>query len=239
MKILVSLQRSGSTWVYKYMHQHNVLYHNAEMISPSEFFGPGFHNRIATLKTVDGDQKKYWKKFRKECDIDLSSIDEKINFIVDQHCSGIKYSLKIIPNQIIYHTEIFKDHIRNYDVITLTRRDMWQCCLSRLVQDVTHWQYTHDRNDGVRNILFEQLKNKIIIKNFEDKIKVTFDNLSYIKNLNSKYNLYYEDLTDDFLYDFFDLPKNMHIHNFNKFDIDYESLIENIDEVRQVYDKYV
>ena len=64
MKILVSLQRSGSTWVYKHMHAHNVLYHKAENASPHEFCGPGFHKRIESLRT-DEEQKLYWKELRK------------------------------------------------------------------------------------------------------------------------------------------------------------------------------
>lgn len=239
MKIIIPLQRSGSTWVYKYMHQHNMLYHNAEKISPSEFLGPGFHKRIHSLKTVDNDQKAYWEEFRNRHDIDFSSIDEKIDFLIDKKRCGKNYSLKVIPSQIKLHTELFNNFIKDYDIITLVRKNMWQCCLSRLIQEVTNWQYTHDRNDGTRKNLFEQIKNKIVLKNFENKISETFDNLTFINKLTNANKLYYEDLSDDFLYEFFNIPRNQNIHNFNKLNIDYESCIENIDEIREEYKKYV
>ena len=239
MKIIISLQRSGSAWVYKYMHQHNVLYHNAEKISPSEFLGSGFYKRIHSLKTIDDHQKANWKAFRNKYDIDFSSLEEKINFLIDKKRCGKNYSLKVIPSQIKLHTELFNNFVKDYDIITLVRKNMWQCCLSRLIQEGTNWQYTHDRNDGTKKILLEQIKNKIVLKNFENKISETFDNLTFINNLTNANKLYYENLSDDFLYKFFNIPEDQHIHNFNKFDIDYESLIENIDEIRKEYEKYV
>jgi hypothetical protein len=241
MKILVSLQRSGSTWVYKHMHAHNVLYHKAENASPHEFFGPGFHKRIKSLRT-DEEQKLYWKELRNKCkNIDLSSTTDKMKFILEEKSDNRHYSIKIIPSQVRDYEESFLNVCDGYDIITLVRRDMWQCCLSALIQDATGWIYTHDRSDGTEKNLLKSIKNKIILDNYKTRIKTTFRNLDFIENIktHSKYKLYYEDLSAEFLIDYFGLTNKKYIHNFVKFDIDYESFIENLDEVKEEYEKYI
>lgn len=123
MKILLTTNRSGSTFVQK----HLIDVHNKK------------HNAISIRSP-----------FTPVNDIPLTDmqIEEKIKFLENEKQQGNLYTFKYHINYLgDYYETWFKDFYKDDQILVLKRKDKWKWFLSFLFQDCTAWKYCHWNNE--------------------------------------------------------------------------------------------
>lgn len=241
VKLLLTLPRSGSHWVQSYLHLHNIKFNNVSEYNLQEFFKLNLA-QPQQFAYKSNKAKEEFQKILLESNIDgSSSVTEKMKFIWSEQDKNRHYSICVMVHQVfldIGAEKLFNHITRNYDIVTLVRKDLWKACLSELIQKNTEWNHSHHITGKYhKKNLLEKIKNKITIKNYHNEI-INYMLCSLIlNNINTPYKLYYEDLSDEFLAEYFHAGKDKKIHKYHKFNINYEKYVKNINEIKEFFNK--
>ena len=211
MKVLITFPRSGSSWVKKYIDNHNSLY-----------------NSIVPLGDYFGDA--IMKRDNRTC---LQTID----WLNSERALSREYSIKYFTyhQPIINHTDWWNSFYSSSEIIYLERKNTWRMFLSYLMQEHSKWTKHNARSE-------EDVSSFSSIKPFmatKDSVEIWCNRYNTHKLINIPRidsRLYYEDLTDEFLRDFFKIPQQKKVKNYIPYStINYEDYILNIDEIREIY----
>jgi hypothetical protein len=123
MKVLLTTNRSGSTFVQKnYIEPFNAQFGAISIRSP---FTP-----INDIPLTD------------------IQIEEQIINLQQKKEQGIEYTFKYHINYLRdYYNTWFKEFYRDDQVLVLKRKDKWKWFLSFLFQDCTSWKHCHWNNE--------------------------------------------------------------------------------------------
>jgi len=215
MKVLVTFPRSGSSWVKKYIDNHNAEYNN--IIPLGDHFGDAIMKR------------------------DSRTCIQTIDWLNSERNLNKEYSIKYFTyhQPIINHIQWWKSFYSSSEIIYLERKNTWRMFLSYLMQEQSRWSKHNARSQ-------EDINKFSSIKPFlpsRTSVEIWCNRYNIHKTIDiSKidHTLYYEDLTDEFLRDFFKIPSKRKVKNYIPYsNIDYEDYILNIDEIREIYNKCI
>jgi len=227
--ILLSDFRFGSTYVMGYLSEKNKQ-HN--MPNLWEYFTstviPCYcSNKLSVIDTT------YHSEFSTTSD-KLLYLKTKLDLLKWERKRGNEYSMKIMAQELLpfkkFSVLIF-DFYRNYKFI-IFKRNKYDSFISNEIQNHTKWLYMHNKNDNEKLLESYLEANNLTIK-FEDFVNYcdTYDQvLSVFNYVEKNYNhdiLHYENLSD--VKKYFQVDTNYPIEKFN---IDYNKYITNIEEVK-------
>lgn len=169
-KILLTLARSGSSWVQQYVNEYNKINFKMNALQ-DQFEGFEFFNKDNIIFN----------------NITFNSLQEKIYFLEAERLSGKEYSIKVFLDQIEDNHEWFFNFYKDWEIIKLTRRDLFK----QFISYTCHTPEFHD-------LFFKELVTgqRGYIKDF-----ILWQNLLNLVMTDS--HLVYEDLTDEFLCSYF------------------------------------
>ena len=199
MKVLLSAPRAGSSYAYEQIHEYNVLLPNVKYIGIEEYLDP---NQMRHL-----------------------SLDEKIQFLIDEKNKNINYTFKHHINYLgDYYESWFKDFYKTDDVIVLKRRDKWKWFKSFLFQDFNDWSTAAIKLNNKSYL--DNINNNWKEYDFNKSLKQFYDITEKLNNCEGRV-IYYEDIT-------YISKKYRKLSSL----VDYESYFPNIDEIRKKFKEY-
>jgi len=163
------------------------------------------------------------------------TVEEKFEFLEYYKSKVIHFSIKIFPAKILYqdlkYKKLLTSYLQDYKIVTIKRNPL-DSFLSSCYQDETKWKIAHREKNKVPKIIpkFSIDLDKINI--FCHKWNTDFN---FIKSLDIHHIFLYENLTVAHLQKYF---KTNFVPNTKPMNIDYRSLISNIDEVEEKFNEY-
>lgn len=187
-------------------------------ISSAESYGPEFFTGYSKDFTCYDSNSNITKKLNFKKNI----LHNKIQFLINERKYGKEYCYKPKTNHIFYINDWFAEFYKDWHVIQIKRKNLWDHFVSWIVQDRNDWNHKYN------------YKKPIVIKNLDiDKFLVL---LSYNINI---YNdvWFYEDLTIDFLQDYFEIILEDDTNKILARRFTYKTIIKNYNEAKLVFDK--
>jgi hypothetical protein len=207
---VVGHARTGSTVLNHFAVEHN------DGIGFNEYFNDGQTDK-RTRGIFDNEVSLY----------------EKFKYLEYQMELGIHFSLKVFPVLVIkqgYENSLY-EYLSNYKILTI-KRNPFDSFLSLKFQDSTKWKFPHRLK--FKNYQFCEPEpfsiNRYEINGFIHSWK---KNQDFIDKLNIYHTFDYDEITADNLYNFFGLSE--YTWNGKKSNINYEEIVENIDEVKEIF----
>jgi hypothetical protein len=204
MKVLISSPRAGSTWFYQHIQDYNLTLPNVKTTGVDEFLNPDLYTHL--------------------------TLQEKINWLIDEKEKGINYTFKhhinYLKKEIDYYELWFKDFYKKNEIIVLKRRNIWKWFLSFLVQDFVGWKHAAIDKDDNDDKVLNTIKDDWVECNYEKSLKQFFEIKSQLDTVTGDI-VFYEDIS---------LPYS----DYKKLSdiVDYESFFQNIDFIRREFLKY-
>jgi hypothetical protein len=203
--------RAGTTWVNSYVQKHNVLHKDCNVafltnskdriwVSSNEFLHSGVLPKSHKPRKV---HRRYGFYITLKPTIRINELltrDEKISFLEQERLAGLEYTYKHRVEFVHDIADWHKDFYKDWHVIKLKRRSLWDQFVSFMVQDKTGWAHGE-----TVDIKFDISKNDItqFILNHHN-VWEPFDDF-YDEQL------MYEDLNDDLLKEMFEISNPYHI----------------------------
>lgn len=205
MKVLISSPRTGSTFFYQHIQDYNLTLPDIKTTGVDEFLNPDLYTHL--------------------------TVDEKINWLIDERAKGIEYTFKhhinYLKRDIDYYETWFKDFYKSDEVIVLKRKDTWKWFLSFLFQDFVDWKHAAINKDVEVDTVLNKIKSDWNTYNYKKSLNQFFEIKSQLDNVTGTI-IFYEDL---------DLPYS----DYKKLSsiIDYESFFPDIHAIRNEFLTYL
>jgi hypothetical protein len=203
MKVLISSPRAGSTYYYQFIEEHNLTLSGVKVTGVDEFLNPDLYSHL--------------------------TLDEKINWLIEERNKGINYTFKhhinYLKKDIDYYESWFKDFYKNDEIIVLLRKDTWAWFLSFLFQDCVNWKYAAISSNIDTSKLIKKIDSLSIEYDYKKTLKQFFEIKSQLDTVEGNI-VYYEDL-------------NFNNSRFKKLSsiVEYSNFFNNISNIKIDFDK--
>lgn len=138
--ILLYTPRSGSHWVLRYMRKYNEENFNFFYIDHPQHGGELFNKTLTYLeKRIYNTEKNTLIVNRKRS---VDSWDKKVSFLTKERKKGVNYSYKT-KIEDIQDIDWFREFYKDYDIIKLKRRNLWNQFVSYVIQDHNNWNHSY------------------------------------------------------------------------------------------------
>lgn len=166
-----------------------------------------------------------WSKFE-PIEREFNNLKEKINFLEKERIEGREYSIKVLAYQVKNCREWFDEFYKDWNKIILLRKDRWRAYLSYEIQSYLKWntRTTHNRQDEMVSNLKPFLVNV-------NRVKWWFEEYTLLETHKGS-KIYLEDVSHELLCDVFDVDFE---EKFQKYTIDYEPYIINLNEINSEF----
>ena len=151
------------------------------------------------------------------------SVEDKMYFLQTERDRGQEYSVKYFTYHAPVKTKWFTTFYKDDTIIKLTRRDVYGAYLSYLTQYVTGWKYHNAKSPNDLTIYNEECKDLNIDQRAIDEWFNRYRTFINFKDYDQE--MTYEDF----------VPTDSSVNSTIKYNIDYESRINNISHVKEEY----
>ena len=149
----------------------------------------------------------------------------KMHFLQAERERGQEYSVKYFTYHQPVLTKWFTTFYKDDTIIKLTRRDVYGAYLSYLTQYATGWQYHNAKTPNDLAIYNTECRDLIINQKSIDEWFTRYTTFVNFKDYDQE--IIYEDF----------IPDNSSVKSTIKYNIDYESRIDNISYVKDEYNR--
>ena len=255
--ILLTQHRSGSAYVYDFMNEHNFIYNKMEPLGEF-FFKYGIPISLPDKLMYMPLSPLTQDGFHKNSDVwelkQLHNVSENINSEEFNHLEFIKkklkllkeynssdYTIKLMASDWYLYTDFFKNELlpffENYTFIIL-HRNLWDTFISWEVQQNIEWSNPHGKSDtdtSITEILkpFKISLNSVLeIINKNEKAQELYRD---VKNSYKCVDMYYEELSDSYLNNFFELKDGPKTQSTWPLKTDYRPYIINYNDLWETF----
>lgn len=151
------------------------------------------------------------------------SVEDKMYFLQTERDRGQEYSVKYFTYHAPVKTKWFTTFYKDDTIIKLTRRDVYGAYLSYLTQYATGWKYHNAKIKDDLNT-YDNVCNDLYIT--QESIDEWFYRYETFLTFN--------DYDQEIIYEDF-IPNDSSVNSTIKYNIDYESRINNITYVKDEY----
>jgi len=184
-KILLTLARSGSSWVQQYITEHNKKYFQMNYLQ-DQFGGVEFFNK----ENIKFDN------------LSFISLEDKINFLESERLAGREYSIKVFLDQIENYHDWFFNFYKDWEIIKLTRRELFNQFISYtchtpefhdlffkelvtgqkgFIKDFLKWQDLLNLVQTDSHLVYEDLTDEFLSSYF--KVSINYNFISHKSNI--------------------------------------------------------